>query len=95
MACNHELSTEIVASDLMQYLDAAYSEALHDSQNHLLQKWVSAMRILGTRVKIRHAGGQAAGCVETLSFDELRLDEPVNNPVSLNLSHVQAIELLG
>jgi len=92
--CSREFSTEAVALDLMQHLDIAYNEVLHGGHNRVLQKWVKAMRLPGSQVKIRHPGGEAIGRLVEIDFDELKLEGVADRPIAFNLSHVQAIQRL-
>jgi len=90
-ACNREFSTEIVAADLMQHLDSQYNEVLRGNHEHVLQKWVTAMRILGSQVEVHHPDGEAIGRLLAIDFDELKLETPAGRAVTFNLNHVQAI----
>lgn len=94
VACSRQFSTDAVATDLMKRLDSTYNEVLDDGHDRVLEKWVKAMRLAGSQVKIRHQGGEAVGCLMAIDFDDLRLESAVHGSLALNLSHVQAIERL-
>jgi BirA family biotin operon repressor/biotin-[acetyl-CoA-carboxylase] ligase len=93
-ACSREFSTESVAADLVEHLDMAYDEICHGGHNRVLQKWVTAMRLADSQVKVRYAGGEAVGRLAAIDCDELRLEGAADSRVAFNLSHVQAIERL-
>lgn len=93
-ACSREFSTDAVATDLMRLLDSAYGEVLHGGHDRVLARWVAAMRLPGSQVKVRHPGGETVGRLVAIDFDELRLEEVTESPVTFNLSHVQAIQRL-
>ncbi len=94
-ACSREFSTEAVAMDLVRQLDLAYDEVVQGGHDRVLQKWVTAMRLRGAQVRIRHPAGESMGRLIAIDFDELRLDVAVEGPIALNLNHVQAIQRLA
>jgi BirA family biotin operon repressor/biotin-[acetyl-CoA-carboxylase] ligase len=94
-ACSREFSIESVAMNLLRQLDSRYDEILQGGHDGVLEKWVAAMRLPGSKVKIRHPGGETIGRLVAIDFDELRLDATVGGSMAFNLNHVQTIQRLA